>query len=178
MNLVTTRTASTATLLAVVLAVAGCAPASPGGSSAGSPAPRPSESPTSSPAPDEPPADEGGATVVRFTSAQTSVDVTMGEATPAVIDFLSLLPMTVTIKEFAGREKIADLPRQLVFAGTPGSDPEDGDLIYYTPWGNLGFYYDTSGIGYSDQTLHLGTYDASLEQLTRLEGPVEVTIVE
>jgi hypothetical protein len=26
------------------------------------------------------------------------------------------------------------------------------------------------GIGYSDQTIHLGTYDASLEQLEQLEG--------
>ena len=48
--------------------------------------------------------------------------------------------------------------------------PEDGDLIYYIPWGNLGFYYNTAGIGYSDQTIHLGTYDASLEQLAQLEG--------
>ncbi len=34
------------------------------------------------------------------------------------------------------------------------------------------------GIGYSDQTIHLGTYDASLEQLEQLERPdVSVEVV-
>jgi hypothetical protein len=115
---------------------------------------------------------------VRFTGGSTSVDVTIGEDNPAVRDLLSMLPLTLTLEEFNGREKIAYPPRKLAHAGSPGSDPEDGDLIYYTPWGNLGFYYNTSGIGYSDQTIHLGTYQASLEQLTQLEGqPVTVEVV-
>lgn len=109
-------------------------------------------------------------TVVRFTAGSTSVEVTIDEDNPAVRDFLSMLPLTLTLEEFAGREKIAYLPRELAHVGSPGSDPEDGDLIYYVPWGNLGFYYNTAGIGYSDQTIHLGTYDASLEQLEQLEG--------
>ncbi len=110
-------------------------------------------------------------TVVRFSARSTSVDVTIGEDNPAVRDFLSMLPLTLTLEEFAGREKIAYLPRALTHAGSPGSDPEDGDLIYYVPWGNLGFYYNAAGIDYSDQTIHFGTYDASLEQLEQLEGP-------
>ena len=61
----------------------------------------------------------------------------------------------------------------------PGSDPEDGDLIYYIPWGNLGFYYNTAGVGYSDATLHIGTYDATEEQLSLLEGgTVTIEIVD
>lgn len=43
-------------------------------------------------------------------------------------------------------------------------------LIYYTPWQNLGFYYNTSGIGHSDQTIHIGRYDATAEKLARFEG--------
>jgi hypothetical protein len=118
-------------------------------------------------------------TVVRFTSPNTSVDVTIGEDSPATRDFLSMLPLTIRLEEFAGREKIGDLPRELSHRGTPGSDPKDGDLIYFTPWGNLGFYYDTSGVGHSDQTLHIGTYDASREQLAQLQGDgVTVQIVE
>ncbi|GHH75044.1 cyclophilin-like fold protein [Promicromonospora soli] len=109
-------------------------------------------------------------TIVRFTSDDARVDVTIDQDTPAVRDFLSMLPLTLDVEELSGREKIAYLPRELDVVGTPGSDPEDGDLIYYTPWGNLGFYYDASGIEYSDQTLHLGTYDATLDQLNRLEG--------
>ena len=109
--------------------------------------------------------------VVRFSARSTSVDVTIGEDNPAVRDFLSMLPLTLTLEEFAGREKIAYPPRELAHAGSPGSDPEDGDLIYYVAWGNLGFYYNAAGIDYSDQTIHFGTYDASLEQLEQLEGP-------
>lgn len=109
-------------------------------------------------------------TIVRFTSDRTSIDVEIGEDSPAVRDFLSMLPLETSFEEFSGREKIAYLPRELAFEGSPGSDPEDGDLIYYTPWGNLGFYYDTTGVGFSDATLHLGTYRASVEQLALLEG--------
>lgn len=118
-------------------------------------------------------------TVVRFTSDRTSVDVTIGEDSPSVRDFLSMLPLELAVEEFSGAEKIAYLPRELNHAGSPGSDPEDGDLIYYTSWGNLGFYYDATGIGYSDATLHLGTYTATEEQLSMLEGgQVTITIVD
>jgi hypothetical protein len=116
-------------------------------------------------------------TVVRFTSDRTSVDVTVGEDSPVVRDFLSMLPLEVPFEEFAGREKIAYLPRQLDFSGSPGSDPENGDLIYFTSWGNLGFYYNASGIEYSDATLHIGTYTATEEQLSLLEGDVSIYII-
>lgn len=106
---------------------------------------------------------------VRFTGNGVSVDVTLAD-NPAARDFAAMLPLTVALEEFNGREKIAYLPRALTTEGTPGSDPEDGDLIYYIPWGNLGFYYDTTGVGYSDQTLNLGTYTATVEQLTQLQG--------
>lgn len=116
--------------------------------------------------------------VVRFTAGSTSVDLTIDQDNPAVRDFLSMLPLTLTLEEFAGREKIGHLPSRLTHGGSPGSDPEDGDLIYYVPWGNIGFYYNTSSIGYSDQTIHLGTYNASLDELERLVGhPVMIEIV-
>jgi hypothetical protein len=117
-------------------------------------------------------------TVVRFSSSRTSVDVTIGEDNPAVRDFLSMLPVTLTVEEFAGREKISYLPRKLRYRGSRGSDPKNGDLIYYVPWGNLGFYYNAEGIGYSDDTIHLGTYDASRDLLERLEGKVTVRVVD
>jgi hypothetical protein len=134
----------------------------------------PSPPPASSGTPDGG-VDQVVGTVVRFSARSTSVEVTIGEDNPAVRDFLSMLPFSLTLEEFNGREKIAYLPRKLAHAGSPGSDPEDGDLIYYVPWGNLGFYYNTAGIDYSDQTIHIGTYDASLEQLEQLEGQ-DVTV--
>lgn len=53
--------------------------------------------------------------------------------------------------------------------GVPGSDPEDGDLIYYAPWGDIGFYCNAAGMGHDDGVIHLGTYQASEEQLAALE---------
>ncbi|WP_404287931.1 cyclophilin-like fold protein [Glutamicibacter arilaitensis] len=173
--------------LALLLALTGCTqigetnPSTPPTSTAPTPAATPSTSPSTASAPSTSPsasaaestASEAPAAqlpVVRFTSGQTSVDVTIKPENPTARDFLSMLPLTVPVEEFAGREKLADLPRELVTEGSPGSDPVDGDLIYFKPWGNLGFYYNTSGIGYSDQTIHLGTYDATAEQLELLEG--------
>lgn len=94
----------------------------------------------------------------------------MGSDNPTVRDFLSLLPITTAFEEFAGREKIGYLPRELTVSGSPGSDPVDGDLIYFVPWDNLGFYYNTDDIGYSDQTIHLGTYKATPTELTAFDG--------
>lgn len=66
----------------------------------------------------------------------------------------------------------------LVYDGSPGSDPEDGDLISLTSSGNLGFSYNADGIDYSDATLHIGIYAATEEQLSLLEGgPVTVEVV-
>lgn len=131
----------------------------------------PSTSPTATSGTSNAAVDQVIGTVVRFSARSTSVDVTIGEDSPGVRDFLSMLPLTLTLEDLVGREKIAYLPRELAHAGSPGTDPDDGDLIYYIPWGNLGFYYNAAGIGYSDQTIHLGTYAASREQLRQLEGP-------
>ncbi|WDZ82697.1 cyclophilin-like fold protein [Micromonospora cathayae] len=156
-----------------VLALAACTTPGGGGASASSP---PSDAARSGPAGG---ADRTTGTVVRFATSTASVDVTIGADNPAVRDFLGMLPLTVEVEEFAGKEKIVRLPRELRHEGAPGSDPEDGDLIYFVPWGNLGFYYDASGIGYSDQTIHLGTYQATRAELARLEGQrVTVAVVD
>lgn len=173
--------AAAALLVSMTAACAPASDASPDGiraSAAASPTPL-ATTPSPSEASEDAETDQIVGTIVRFTSDRTDVDVTIGEDSPGVRDFLSLLPMELVVEEFAGAEKIAYLPRELNYSGSPGSDPEDGDLIYFTPWGNLGFYYDATGIGYSDATLHIGTYTATEEQLSLLEGgPVTITIVD
>jgi hypothetical protein len=117
-------------------------------------------------------------TIVRFTAPEVQVNVTITEDNPTTRDFLSLLPLTIEFEEFNGREKISYLPRELDTEGSPGHDPEDGDLIYFAPWENVGFYYNTEGIGHDDRVIHLGTYNATPEQLAGLEaGDVTVTVV-
>lgn len=41
------------------------------------------------------------------------------------------LPLTLTLKDYAGTEKISDLPKRLSTEGAPsGSDPSVGDITY------------------------------------------------
>ncbi|MEV2273365.1 cyclophilin-like fold protein [Nonomuraea africana] len=179
--------------LAMLLVLTGCATTSPGPATSGPGTSAPSASTpqvaTSAGTPNTTPTQTASATpsaarqvegsIVRFTAGDTSVDVVIGADNATTRDFLAMLPLTLSFEEFNGREKISYLPRRLNTTGSPGSDPEDGDLIYFVPWGNLGFYYNTAGIGYSDQVLHIGTYNASAEQLEQLqEGDVTVTLAE
>lgn len=174
------RALSIASSLAAALTLAACSGDDTPSSSSGTPSPPQAETPgaTPTPSPTRRRNNVEGA-VVRFTGGDVSVDVTIGSNNAATRDFVSMLPLTLTLEEFNGREKIGDLPRELDVAGAPGSDPEDGDLIYFVPWGNLGFYYNTEGIGYSDDTINIGTYRAPEEQLERLENQdVTVELVE
>ncbi len=49
-------------------------------------------------------------------------------------DFLALLPLTLTLKDYASTEKVSDLPKRLSTEGAPaGADPDIGDIAYYAP---------------------------------------------
>jgi hypothetical protein len=92
----------------------------------------------------------------------------------AARDFLSLLPLTLTLAEYNSTEKIADLPRKLSTRGAPaGVDPDVGDIAYYAPWGNLAIFYQD--FGYSSGLVRLGRIDEGVESLGG-RGPLKVTI--
>ena len=81
-------------------------------------------------------------------------------------DFVSLLPMTLTLEDYASTEKIAYLPRKLATAGAPeGVDPSVGDITYYAPWGNLALFY--KDFGYSKGLVKLGSIDQGVRALQR-----------
>jgi len=89
-------------------------------------------------------------------------------------DFASLLPLTLTLTDYAATEKISDLPRKLSTEGAPpGTDPSVGDIAYYAPWGNLALFY--RDFGYSNGLIKLGTIDSGIEVLHR-PGPLKVRI--
>ncbi len=46
-------------------------------------------------------------------------------------DFVALLPLTLTLSDYASAEKISDLPKKLSVAGAPaGITPSIGDVTY------------------------------------------------
>ena len=71
-----------------------------------------------------------------------------GETLPAVLednpagrDFLSMLPLTLTVKDYNGTEKIGNPPRVISTEDMPDSiEPSAGDLTFYAPWGNIAIF--------------------------------------
>jgi hypothetical protein len=89
-------------------------------------------------------------------------------------DLLSLLPMTLTLEDYASTEKIAYPPRKLSTAGAPaGVDPSVGDIADYAPWGNLAIFY--KDFSYSRGLIGLGRIDSGIEALS-VPGSLKVTI--
>jgi hypothetical protein len=69
--------------------------------------------------------------VINDTTIQGSLD-----NTSTAREFAALLPLSVTLADFHGTERIADLPRRLTTTDAPpGTEPHAGDITYYAPWG-------------------------------------------
>jgi hypothetical protein len=93
---------------------------------------------------------------------------------PTSRDFVSLLPLDLTLEDYAATEKISYLPRKLTTEGAPaGSEPAIGDISYYAPWGNLAVFY--RDFRFSSGLIKLGKIDSGAEGLN-VPGRVKVTI--
>lgn len=89
-------------------------------------------------------------------------------------DFVSMLPLSLTLEDYASTEKISYLPRRLSTAGAPtGSDPAAGHICYYSPWGNLAIFYKDAA--YAKGLVQLGRIESGVEALS-VRGPLQVTI--
>ena len=110
---------------------------------------------------------------IRITIGEKVVTATLTDSA-AARDFVSLLPLTLTLEDYAKTEKISDLPRKLSTTGAPaGSDPDVGDITYYAPWGNLAIYY--KDFGYSNGLVILGKIDGDVEAFDA-PGSVKATV--
>lgn len=90
-------------------------------------------------------------------------------------DFLSLLPITLTLRDYAGTEKASDLPRRLSTDGAPaGAAAAVGDIAYYAPWGNLAIFY--RDFGYAAGLVRLGKIESGIEQLAVASDPFTATM--
>ena len=90
-------------------------------------------------------------------------------------DFASLLPLTLTLKDYAATEKISDLPRRLSTEGAPpGSDPSIGDIAYYSPSQDLVLYY--GDVGYWNGIIPIGRLNAGFEMIEAQADGFEVRI--
>lgn len=109
---------------------------------------------------------------IRFVFDDRTVEATLDD-TPSTRDFVSQLPLTFDLEDYASTEKIAYLPRKLTTEGAPkGSSSSAGDIAYYAPWGNLVIFYKS--FGYASGLIPLGKLDGGLERFTK--GSSHVTI--
>jgi hypothetical protein len=116
---------------------------------------------------------EGGGMKIRLRVGDKVFTATLVESETAR-DFISLLPLTLTLRDYAGTEKISDLPKRLSTKDAPsGSDPFVGDITYYAPWGNLAIFY--RDFGYASGLVILGRIDSGIEAFD-VPNSVRVTI--
>lgn len=93
---------------------------------------------------------------------------------PAASEWLAQLPLELTLKDFAGTEKIADLPSPLTTEGAPKAiTPRAGDVTYYAPWGNLAIFYRDGH--HSPGLIALGQIEGAATSFAGRE-PLRVTI--
>ena len=93
---------------------------------------------------------------------------------PAASDLASLLPLSLTLTDYASTEKISYLPRKLNIQGEPpGTDARPGELCYYAPWGNLALFYKRAP--YAEGLVKLGVITSGLEAL-QLKDRFDATI--
>lgn len=87
---------------------------------------------------------------------------------------LNQLPLTLQLTDFAGAEKIANLPQKLILQDTPLANTIQSDFTYYAPWDNLAIFY--KGYGKADGVYALGTIKTGKEQLAHLKQNTRVIL--
>ncbi len=113
-----------------------------------------------------------------FMKIRLSVDSDVVFATlddnAAARDFATLLPLSLTLTDYAVFERIAEPPRKLFVTDMPaGITPKAGDINYYAPWGNLAIFVGDDR--YARGLARLGKVDGGLPALRR-PGPLQVRI--
>jgi hypothetical protein len=79
--------------------------------------------------------DEASTVKINIRIADRVIPATLN-GSKAAQDFASLLPLSLTLEDYASTEKISDLPKRLSTDGAPpGFDPSVGDITYYSPVG-------------------------------------------
>ena len=110
---------------------------------------------------------------IRLTINNQSTTATL-EDNATARDFFSMLPLNLTLEDYASTEKIAYPPRKLSTQGAPaGIDPDVGDITYYAPWGNLALFY--KDFGFSSGLIRLGRFDNGVD-IIQASGKLKVKI--
>jgi len=116
----------------------------------------------------------------------TTIRITVGGDTvtgelndnPTARDLARQLPLSVTLADFNGVEKVGELSRPLTMDGVPaGADPEINDIGYYRPTNGLVFYY--GDVGYFNGIVRIGRLSpADMQRIQRQTGSFTIDVEE
>ena len=91
-------------------------------------------------------------------------------------DFVSVLPLKVSMNDLFGREKYGDLPKALSENGPRKTRYEVGDIAYWSPDHQFAVYYHQDGESIpSPGIIPIAKIDAGTEAFN-VPGPVKITI--
>jgi hypothetical protein len=91
-------------------------------------------------------------------------------------DFVSLLPLAMTMNDLFGREKWGRLPRPISEDGTRVRSYDVGDVIYWSPSAHVAIFYRHDGQSIpTPGIIVLGKIESGVESLA-VPGSVKVTI--
>jgi hypothetical protein len=91
-------------------------------------------------------------------------------------DFVSLLPLTLTMNDLFGREKFGHLPRAISEEGKRTHKYAIGDIAYWSPGPDVAIYYQQDGEKIPDPgIIAIGKIDSGVEALN-VRGSVKVTM--
>ena len=99
---------------------------------------------------------------------------------PTTRDFVSLLPLTLTMNDLFGREKFAHMPRAISAAGERTKTYEIGDIIYWSPGPDVAIYYRHDDQAIPDPgIITIGKIDAAVGSFNKafnVPGSVKATV--
>jgi hypothetical protein len=91
-------------------------------------------------------------------------------------DFISLLPLTLTMNDLFRREKFGHLPQTISQGGTRTQSSEVGDIAYWAPGPDVAIFYRHNGQEIPDTgIIVIGKIDSGVEAF-RVPGSVTVTV--
>jgi hypothetical protein len=112
---------------------------------------------------------------IRLTINHKTVTATLTDS-ETTRDFISLLPLTLTMNDLFRREKFARLPRAISREGKLMHTYEIGDVAYWPPGPDVAIFYRHDGQEIPNPgIIVIGRADSEVEALN-VPGPVRVTI--
>lgn len=111
---------------------------------------------------------------IRLILEQQILNASLDEDSAAACSFYALLPLELTLTDYAAIEKVSDLPQALDIKGEPrGYQAKAGDITYYAPWGNLAIFH--KDFSYANGLVRIGQIKEDIQPL-RASGPLKVRI--